>query len=75
LIGQTVAGIASFAGVMLVWTGLALSLHRFIAWIRRAAGKPDPAVQGSTSSSVGAVGGAQARQRAASSYDRAFLDH
>jgi len=33
--GQTVAGIASFAGVMLVYTGMALSLRRFMAWRRR----------------------------------------
>jgi uncharacterized iron-regulated membrane protein len=33
--GQTIAGIASFAGVMLTWTGFALSLHRFSAWITR----------------------------------------
>ena len=30
-IGQTIAGVASFAGVMLVWTGLTLSLRRFTA--------------------------------------------
>ena len=28
VLGQAVAGIASFAGVMLVWTGFALSLQR-----------------------------------------------
>jgi len=33
--GQTIAGVASFAGVMLVWTGFALSLHRLAAWIKR----------------------------------------
>jgi uncharacterized iron-regulated membrane protein len=33
--GQTIAGIASFGGVMLVWTGFALSLHRFAAWMKR----------------------------------------
>jgi uncharacterized iron-regulated membrane protein len=36
-IGQTVAGIASFAGVMLVWTGFALSLRRLRAWFGRRA--------------------------------------
>ena len=30
--GQTVAGIASAGGVMLVWTGIALSLRRFAGW-------------------------------------------
>jgi uncharacterized iron-regulated membrane protein len=34
-IGQTIAGLASFAGVMLVWTGFALSLHRVTAWVKR----------------------------------------
>lgn len=30
--GQTIAGIASAAGAMLVWTGLALALRRFSRW-------------------------------------------
>lgn len=33
--GQTVAGIASAGGVVLVYTGLALACHRFMFWIRR----------------------------------------
>ena len=33
--GQTLAGLASLAGVLMVWTGLALSLYRFRAWLRR----------------------------------------
>jgi hypothetical protein len=33
-IGQTVAGIASFGGVMLVWTGGALVIRRCRSWIR-----------------------------------------
>lgn len=36
-IGQTIAGIASFAGVMLVWTGIMLSWRRFTAWRARQA--------------------------------------
>jgi uncharacterized iron-regulated membrane protein len=32
--GQTIAGVASFAGVLLVWTGLSLAFRRFIAWAR-----------------------------------------
>jgi len=32
VVGQTVAGLASFAGVMLVWTGISLSLRRLAAW-------------------------------------------
>lgn len=35
LAGQTVAGLASLAGVMLSWTGMALALRRFAAWRRR----------------------------------------
>jgi len=35
-IGQTIAGLASLAGAVLVYTGLALSLRRFAAWrVRR----------------------------------------
>jgi uncharacterized iron-regulated membrane protein len=33
--GQTLAGLASLAGVILVWTGLALSWRRMAAWLRR----------------------------------------
>ena len=33
--GQTVAGLASAGGVVLVWTGLALALRRFRSWMRR----------------------------------------
>jgi len=32
--GQTLAGLASLAGVMLVYTGIALSLRRYAAWRR-----------------------------------------
>ena len=35
LIGQTVAGAASLAGVLLVWTGISLSLRRWAGWRRR----------------------------------------
>lgn len=41
--GQTVAGLASLAGAVLVWTGLALSLRRLAAW-RRRANRESPAV-------------------------------
>jgi uncharacterized iron-regulated membrane protein len=37
LMGQTIAGIASAGGVVLVWTGIALSLRRLVAWRRRRA--------------------------------------
>ena len=44
--GQTIAGIASFAGVMLVWTGFALSLHRLSGWIKRRKRSPEmPAIE------------------------------
>jgi uncharacterized iron-regulated membrane protein len=34
--GQTVAGIVSAAGALLVWTGLALALRRFAQWRKRS---------------------------------------
>jgi uncharacterized iron-regulated membrane protein len=45
LIGQSVAGIASAAGVVLVWTGLALAWRRFQNWRKRSTTKalePEP---------------------------------
>jgi uncharacterized iron-regulated membrane protein len=33
--GQTIAGLASIGGTMLVWTGLALAWRRFRAWLTR----------------------------------------
>jgi len=33
--GQTIAGLASMAGVLLVWTGLSLALRRFLGFISR----------------------------------------
>lgn len=33
--GQTIAGLASAGGVVLVWTGLALTLRRFRSWVGR----------------------------------------
>jgi uncharacterized iron-regulated membrane protein len=35
LTGQTVAGLASLGGVVLVYTGLALGIRRLFAWIKR----------------------------------------
>jgi uncharacterized iron-regulated membrane protein len=37
--GQTIAGLASLAGVMLVWTGISLALRRFAAWRKRRTGQ------------------------------------
>jgi uncharacterized iron-regulated membrane protein len=36
LAGQTVAGIVTFGGAVLVWTGIALALRRFLSWRKRA---------------------------------------
>jgi uncharacterized iron-regulated membrane protein len=44
--GQTVAGIASAGGALLVWTGIALAIRRFRNWLsrdRRGQGTPEPA--------------------------------
>ncbi|MCC7342727.1 MAG: PepSY domain-containing protein [Bryobacterales bacterium] len=38
--GQTIAGIASAAGVLLVYTGFALAIRRFLAWNRRRRTQP-----------------------------------
>lgn len=35
IIGQTIAGIASAGGAVLVWTGIALAWRRFRAWLKR----------------------------------------
>ena len=35
LTGQTIAGIASFAAILMVWTGLALALRRFLRWLAK----------------------------------------
>jgi uncharacterized iron-regulated membrane protein len=45
LAGQTVAGLASAGGVVLVYTGLALALRRCLAWIKRR--RPDVTVEAS----------------------------
>ena len=36
LTGQTIAGLVSAGGALLVWTGLALALRRFLAWRKRS---------------------------------------
>jgi uncharacterized iron-regulated membrane protein len=35
VVGQTIAGLASLGGVVLVWTGLALALRRLVRWLAR----------------------------------------
>ena len=46
LAGQTVAGIASAGGALLVWTGLALAWRRWRAWARQRAGRAEEVVAG-----------------------------
>jgi uncharacterized iron-regulated membrane protein len=36
LIGQTIAGLVTAGGAVLVWTGLALALRRFLRWRKRS---------------------------------------
>ena len=40
LVGQTIAGLVSFGGAVLVYTGLALAIRRLVAWIGRRAAVP-----------------------------------
>ena len=40
--GQTIAGIATLGGAVMVYTGIALSLRRFFAWRRRRSQQPEP---------------------------------
>ena len=40
--GQTIAGIVSAGGAVLVWTGLALAWRRFRAWVGRRVRRSDP---------------------------------
>jgi uncharacterized iron-regulated membrane protein len=47
LIGQTVAALASMAGVLLVWTGLSLALRRFLRWRSRSAQRASQAAASS----------------------------
>jgi uncharacterized iron-regulated membrane protein len=39
--GQTVAGLVTAGGAVLVWTGIALALRRLVAWRRRRTNRPD----------------------------------
>ena len=41
-LGQTIAGIASTGGVVLVWTGIALALRRLAAWWNRKRRRSTP---------------------------------
>jgi uncharacterized iron-regulated membrane protein len=47
LAGQTVAGLVSLGGVVLVWTGVALALRRFLSWRpRKTVDLPSAAMRG-----------------------------
>jgi uncharacterized iron-regulated membrane protein len=52
LTGQTIAGLVSLGGAVLVYTGLALSFRRFVSWRRRLASR---AAAASGSDSIGAA--------------------
>lgn len=54
IVGQTVAGLASLGGVVMVWTGLALAWRRFLAWRKRRLGEaePDRVIEGRKASEV-----------------------
>ncbi len=54
VVGQTIAGLASLAGVFLVWTGIALALRRFSAW--RTRGTRADAAAEQPQATVGASG-------------------
>ncbi|MQA28786.1 MAG: PepSY domain-containing protein [Luteitalea sp.] len=49
--GQTLAGFASAGGAVLVWTGLALAIRRFRAWLKRRAGYAVPQEQSTSAES------------------------
>jgi uncharacterized iron-regulated membrane protein len=43
VIGQTIAGLATLGGAVLVFTGIALAIRRYFAWIyRQPARRVDP---------------------------------
>ncbi|MEZ5491151.1 MAG: PepSY-associated TM helix domain-containing protein [Gammaproteobacteria bacterium] len=46
--GQTVAGLVSFFAVLMVWTGLALSLRRFLRFLRRVRERRNKSEDGNT---------------------------
>ena len=46
LTGQTIAGLASLGGAVLVWTGISLAIRRFWAWRVRSRGVASPLDRG-----------------------------
>jgi uncharacterized iron-regulated membrane protein len=53
IVGQTVAGLASAGGAVLVWTGLSLAFRRLRAWLTRRVPRPVPHRQPPTPDSAG----------------------
>lgn len=65
ILGQTLAGLGSLAGVMLVWTGIALALRRLAAWNARRRKRPGPMEE--QAAMIGAGEGAERRPGSAHS--------
>jgi uncharacterized iron-regulated membrane protein len=63
IVGQTVAGIASAGGAVLVWTGLSLAFRRLRAWLTRRVARPVPHRQPPTSDPVGSRAAALIHER------------
>jgi uncharacterized iron-regulated membrane protein len=63
IVGQTVAGIASAGGAVLVWTGLSLAFRRLRAWLTRRVARPVPHRRPATTDSVGAGSAALIHER------------
>ncbi|HXG66591.1 MAG TPA: PepSY-associated TM helix domain-containing protein [Blastocatellia bacterium] len=57
IIGQTIAGLASAGGAVLVWTGLALAWRRFRAWAAKRSGSSLPAASRLTEGTADGRGG------------------
>jgi uncharacterized iron-regulated membrane protein len=63
IVGQTVAGIASAGGAVLVWTGLSLAFRRLRAWLTRRVARPVPYRQPPASDAVGSRAAALIHER------------
>jgi uncharacterized iron-regulated membrane protein len=63
IVGQTVAGIASAGGAVLVWTGLSLAFRRLRAWLTRRVARPVPHRQPLSSDPVGSRAAALIHER------------
>lgn len=56
VVGQTIAGLVSTGGAFLVFTGLALAIRRFLAWIARRSRSARPALVDATKPIPDSVG-------------------